>query len=489
MGEITIVGLGPGPFRLLTVETLDLLSSGKTVLLRTAKHPAVDECRQRNMVFTSYDHVYEEKGSFDEVYQTIAADCLQRAEQGEDIVFAVPGSPLVAEKTVTLLRQQGEARGIRIRILPGMSFLEVLYTRLGIDPIHGLTVLDAADIATLLPAAGHTGLVVTQVYNRQVASDAKLSLMERYADEHPVTLVRNLGLDDEEVLTVPLYELDRVPVVDHLTSVYVPQAQAATSFSFHSIVDVMAKLRSPGGCPWDVEQDHASLRRCILEEVYEVLEAIDQKDSELLREELGDLLLQIVFHARIAEEYGQFSLQDVIDDLVAKLIRRHPHVFGSLTVEDAAEVLINWEAIKREEKAKERKSVLDGIPPELPALLRAAKLQSKAAKVGFDWDTIEPVWGKISEELSELRQAVGANDPDKVEDELGDVLFAVVNLARFLHVDGEIALNRTNNKFVRRFSYIEQRMAADSLSWDKLSLADLDVFWEEAKLQEKNATK
>jgi tetrapyrrole methylase family protein/MazG family protein len=260
-----------------------------------------------------------------------------------------------------------------------------------------------------------------------------------------------------------------------------PRPRAA-AFSLDPVVDVMAALRSPGGCVWDLEQNHRSLRRYIVEEVYEVLEAIDLADGDKLCEELGDLLLQIVFHARIAEEAGEFSMQDVVDTVTEKMVRRHPHVFGEVSVRDAAEVIVNWEKIKRREHPGERPSVLDGVPKELPALMRAYKLQAKAAKVGFDWNSAAPVWDKIYEELAELREAAAGGDAAAIEGELGDVLFSVVNLARFFDTEPETALNVTNNKFVRRFAYIEAKVKEQGLKWKDLSLMELDALWNEAKV-------
>jgi len=481
VGEITIVGLGPGSFGLITVETLELLKTAEKLLLRTAKHPTVTAMRERGIAFTSYDYVYEEKTSFEEVYETIAHECLRQAALGKKVVYAVPGSPLVAEKTVMLIRELAGEQGIAVRILPGMSFLEVLYTRLAIDPIEGITVLDAADLAAIPPEL-MTALVVTQVYNQYIASEAKLVLMEYYPDDYEVIVVKNLGLPDEQLLAVPLFELDRVQEIDHLTSVYVPRRSTAVNrFSLNPILNVMAKLRSNEGCIWDIEQTHSSLRRYIVEEVYEVLEAIDLQEGELLCEELGDLLLQIVFHARIAEEAKVFTMQQVIDGIAEKMIRRHPHVFGDTSVRDAGEVVLNWDAIKKQEHGNERPSVLDGIPKGLPSLMRAYKLQAKAAKVGFDWDRIEPVWDKIYEELNELKDACSQGQAANMEAELGDVLFSIVNLARFLKIDSEVALNSTNNKFRRRFLYIENRMKEKMLKWENMSLKQLDFLWEEAK--------
>lgn len=484
MGAITIVGLGPGAFGLITVETLELLKAAKPLLLRTAKHPTVSEIKKRGIEFESYDYVYEEQDSFEEVYHTIAKACLAQAKTGENLVYAVPGSPLVAERTVILIRELAAEQGITVNILPGMSFLEVLYTRLAIDPIEGLTVVDAVDLPTL-PSELATALVVTQVYNSYVASEVKLALMECYPDDYEVVVVKNLGLPEEQIQTIPLFELDRISGIDHLTSLYVPQRQLGERFTLEPIVDVMNTLRSPGGCVWDIEQTHASLRRYLVEEVYEVLEAIDLQQGDKLCEELGDLLLQIVFHARIAEESNVFSMQQVIDVVTEKMIRRHPHVFGDTTVRDAGEVLLNWDAIKQQEYGSERPSVLDGIPKGLPSLMRAYKLQHKAAKVGFDWDSIPPVWDKIEEELLELKAACEQGKVADMEGELGDVLFSVVNLARFLHIDAEVALNITNNKFLRRFSYIEKHIHANNLKWENLGLKELDILWEQAKKQEK----
>lgn len=483
MNEIIIIGLGPGAFSLLTMETWDILRTATNLRLRTAKHPTVPELEKRGIQYSSYDHIYDRRASFEEVYNAIAQAVADEAETKGEIVYAVPGSPLVAERTVALIRHEAAKRNIAVRIVPGMSFLELLYTRLTVDPIDGLTVVDAAAIEQL-PCDLNTGLVVTQVYNRQVASDAKLSLMELYPDDYRVTVVQNLSLPDERIQDIALYELDRLPGIDHLTSVYVPPLSSKGKvFSIDPLVEVMAKLRSPEGCLWDIEQTHQSLRRYMVEEVYEALEAIDNEDSAGLCEELGDLLLQIVFHARVAEEAGAFSMQDVVNEVTDKMIRRHPHVFGDISVRSATEVVVNWEAIKKREKG-ERKSVLDGVSPGLPSLMRAFKLQAKAAKVGFDWDNIGPVWDKLEEEWQEMKEAARQGDKEALEGELGDFLFAAVNLARFLNIEPETALNRTNNKFVRRFSYIEDKVTQANLRWQDLTLEQLDVWWNEVKAKE-----
>jgi len=481
MPEITVVGLGPGDFGLISLETLNILQAQPRLLLRTAKHPAVDGLVSRGINFESYDHFYEQYASFEEVYEAIARDCISRAGRDGTIIYAVPGSPQVAERTVVLIRDLAAAAGIAVRIMPGMSFLDILFARLGVDPVNGLTVVDAADIAKL-PPSFHTALVVTQVYNCQVASDAKLSLMEYYDDDFGITVAHNLGLDSEEIRTIPLFELDRLPDIDHLTTLYLPRRTLLKPDSpLAPLESIMARLRSPGGCLWDIEQNHSSLRRYFVEEVYEVLEAIELADADKLCEELGDVLLQVVFHARIAEECGDFSLQDVVNVVTEKLIRRHPHVFSDITVQDAAEVIVNWDKIKRREKSGERPGILDGVPQNLPSLMRAFKLQLKASKVGFDWNNVDPVWDKLSEELEELKQAVAVGDKPAMEEELGDVLFSIVNLARFFDIEPETALTVTNNKFIRRFAYIEDWVKNKELDWKKITIEQLDLLWNEAK--------
>ena len=479
LGNITVVGLGPGSFGLITMESWELLQQAKTLLFRTAIHPTVEEIRRRGVEIVSYDGFYEQAESFEALYAAIAADLIRRARAGEEIVYAVPGSPLVAERTVVLLRELAAEQQVPLRILPGMSFVEVLYTRLGIDPIDGLTLIDAEDFDGL-PADLPTGLVITQVYNGAIASDTKLSLMEVYPDDYEVIFIHNLGMPDESLRPIPLFELDRQPDIDHLTSLYVPPQSRQPVFDLSPLTDIMKTLRSPGGCPWDLAQTHKSLRRNIIEEAYEVLEAIELEDEELLCEELGDLLLQVVFHARMAEEAHSFSMQDVIDGVTKKLVRRHPHIFGDVQAEDAGAALLSWEAMKRKEKP-ERTSVLDGVPQGLPALMSAEKLQKKAAKVGFDWQSAAPVWEKLDEELQELREAVQENDAAHISEELGDVLFTVVNLARFLRTDPELSLMHTNCKFMHRFTHVEERVKASGREWESFSLEELDALWNEAK--------
>lgn len=254
---------------------------------------------------------------------------------------------------------------------------------------------------------------------------------------------------------------------------------------FEELVSIMARLRSPGGCPWDREQTHQTLRPYLIEEAYEVLDALDNGGDGDFREELGDLLLQVVFHAQIANEEKRFDIHDVARAINDKLVRRHPHVFGDTRADTADEVLTNWEQIKREEKGDEgRKSVLDGLPAGMPALLRAYRIQEKVARVNFDWDDVKEVLEKVGEEIVELRGALEQGDRAKIEEEMGDLLFSLVNLSRHLKVPPEDALRMSNDKFIRRFRYIEAALELKGESLERATFEELDALWDEAKGRE-----
>lgn len=259
-----------------------------------------------------------------------------------------------------------------------------------------------------------------------------------------------------------------------------------TPSPFEQLVTIMRTLRAPGGCPWDAEQTHESLTRYLLEETYEVIEAIDEKSPPHLQEELGDLLLQPVFHAAIAEEAGDFTINDVITTLCDKLIRRHPHVFGDLEIKDSEAQVANWEKIKKQEKGDERPSALSGVPAHLPALLKAHKISEKASRVGFDWEHADQVFAKVMEELHEFEEAWAGGDPARMEDEMGDLLFAIANLGRFLQLNPEEALRKTIGRFQKRFSYVEDELHRQGVPMQKASLEEMDVLWEKAKKMERS---
>ena len=256
--------------------------------------------------------------------------------------------------------------------------------------------------------------------------------------------------------------------------------------SFEELVGLMLTLRGPNGCPWDRKQTLASLKPFIIEESYEVVDAIDRDDRQALQEEVGDFLLQAVFIAEITREEGSFGIEDAITAIYEKLVRRHPHVFGEVEAHDAEQVLVNWEKLKNEERKAENKSVLAGVPQSLPALLKASRLTEKAARVGFDWRRAEDVFEKIEEEIGELREAVAEDDAEKIHDEVGDLLFTIANIARKLGVNSEEALQSANRKFRRRFESMERTVRADGRNLDQLTLEQMDDLWEAAKAEERS---
>jgi tetrapyrrole methylase family protein/MazG family protein len=472
---ITIVGLGPGDPKQLTLEAQQVLQEAREVYLRTSHHPTV-AFLPPGPSLQSFDHLYEEKKFFAEVYDEIARQILELGQRMEGVVYAVPGHPLVGEASVQRILALARQQGIRVRVVEGLSFIESVLTCLGVDALAGLQIVDATELAALHHPCLNPDwpALIGQLYNQQLASDVKLTLMTLYPDEHPVTLVRGAGTDQAQVSTMPLYELDRQPDLDHLASLYVPPLPQPSSLE--TFQDTIARLRAPGGCPWDQEQTHQSLRPHLLEESYETLAALDADDTDALREELGDLLLQIVLHAQIAVEAGEFSLAQIIEEVDAKIKRRHPHVFGDVVVAGVAEVLHNWEEIKRGEKGKP--SLLDGVPRALPALARAQAIQRRVARVGFDWPDAEGVVAKIADEVAELREAEGSEER---EEELGDLLFSMVNLARWLNVDAESALRGACQRFIQRFSGMEELCRERRLNLSELSLAEQDELWEEVK--------
>lgn len=493
---ITVVGLGSGDPDRLTLGSLKRLQEAGERYVRTKDHPVVDWLEQTGVRFTSFDEVYEAKDDFPSVYEEIVARLLARAEAGDtgvNIVYAVPGHPLVAEATVKLLRERCPERDIPLDIIGGESFLDEAFVRLGFDPIEGFLLLDASEVnGAAIDPRRHT--LIGQVYDQLTASEVKLGLMELLPDDYPVVVGHALGVEGQErIERVELFELDRIDGYGNLSLVYVPASEdeSLRIRSFQRLHEIVSILRSPGGCPWDREQTHESLRKNLIEETYEVLETIDDDDPDHMREELGDLLLQIMLHSQMEEETGTFNVYDVIQELNEKLIYRHPHVFGDLSAEDAEAALNNWEAMKAEEKKRkgtepERPSAISGVPRDLPALMKAYKLQKKAAKAGFDWEDIGGVWSKLEEEIRELKEAVEQkHDPEKQELELGDVLFSVVNAARYIGADPEQALSRTIRKFTQRFHYVEERLREQGKTPGDSTLAEMDVLWEEAKSKER----
>jgi tetrapyrrole methylase family protein / MazG family protein len=509
---LTLVGLGAGDAdtlsrgaeRALREASRHHREGNGRLFLRTARHPVVDFLRVEGLQFEPFDALYDAATDFDSLYAEIAARVLEAARQtaanGEPlpVTYAVPGHPLFGEDTVRRIREGAEECGLPVALVSSGSFVEATLTAVGASLGAGCDVRNALDLsaADTVSRSGERvggrvdvsrGLLLFQVFDPVSASHAKLALMRDYPDEWEIALVQNAGVSGQEaVRRVPLYRLDREPM-DHLTSVYIPPLPPHLRRpTFDSLVGIMARLRAPDGCPWDREQDHKTLRKYFIEETYEVIEAIDADEPEKLCEELGDALLQVVFHAQLASEEGFFTSDDVAARIVEKLVRRHPHVFGEIDVADSDEVLRNWERIKREEKGDAApQSILDNVPRGLPALMQAMEISKRVVKVGFEWNAFADVLAKVDEELAELKAELASDTPDrdKIFAELGDLLFTMVQIARWQKMDPEEALRTMLGRFAARFRYIERRAREQQRDLNTMSLAEMDALWNEAKAQ------
>jgi len=482
MPGITLIGLGPGDPGKVTREAWQILASARSMWLRTRQHPVVASL-PASIHVESFDSLYESSESFEHVYSLITERILELGKSTEGVIYGVPGDPFVAEATGPAIARLAARDGVPVRVVEGMSFLEPTFSALGIDPYPRLTLCDAITLGgSHVPAfPPDTPALIAQVYSKLVAAEIKTVIGEIYPDSHPVRLVHAAGTKDQLVEELPLHAIDRSEHVGALTCLYLPPRDPGTSME--SFQEIVAHLRAPDGCPWDREQTHASLRKHMLEEAYEVIAAMDSNDFSAMREEFGDLLLQIMLNSQIATEEGEFGINDVIKGIHDKIVRRHPHVFGDFKVDGVDGVLANWEKIKDDERADNQDAggLLEGVPLSLPALSQAQEYQDRAARVGFDWQEIQGVLDKIAEEVEEVRKSGSAAE---LADELGDLFFALVNLTRWKGADAESALRGTNARFKRRFQSIERAAREQGHRVSDLSLDQMEALWQKAKRSE-----
>ena len=481
--RVVIVGLGPGPRNTVTQATLEAIERIDVQFVRTKRHPTADLMPRA----TSFDSLYDTLPTFEDVYSAITESVVAAALKHGEVLYAVPGSPLILESSVAQLRADTR---VEVQVLPALSFLDLAWEALGIDPVNaGVRLIDGHRFA--LEAAGERGpLLVAQVHADWVLSDVKLSHESANGNE-PVVLLHHLGLPDQRVEHTTWQELDRVLPADHLTTLYIAQMAEPVSGELARLHQLARTVREQ--CPWDREQTHDSLIKHLIEETYEVVDAIEALDAndpatdEALIEELGDLLYQVEFHATIAEQQGRFSMADVARSIHDKLVRRHPHVFGDVVANSANDVVQTWDEVKRAEKKSAdgaASSTFTGVAKSGPSLQYATKIQKRAADVGFDWPNADGAFEKIIEESAEIRQAVALNsDPETVRMELGDLLFSVVNLSRHLGHDAEQALRGASDKFRHRFEQVEQLALSRDIDLANAPLEQLDALWDEVKKQ------
>jgi tetrapyrrole methylase family protein/MazG family protein len=484
-----VVGLGPGGTGLLVPAARAALEQCPHRFVRTTRHPAVDDLARDGLEFDSFDDRYEAAGDLDEVYRGIVDTLVAAARERGEIVYAVPGNPAVAERTVELLHDAARAGRVRLDVVPGMSFADLAWVRLGIDPMAtGARVVDARALGVGTVDDGGP-MLVAQCDHPLVLADVKLTLLERLDPGTPVRVLHHLGLPDERVEDVALAALDRVQP-DHLTAVLVPMAPDSATRELGRLLSLAERLRGPGGCPWDAEQTHHSLTRYLLEEAYEVVEAVerlpvdapggtapDDPAYEGLVDELGDLLYQVIFHAVLAGEAGAFGMADVARGIHDKLVRRHPHVFGDLDAQTSSDVMAHWEQIKKQEKGVD--SIVADITPGLPSLLHAHKLMRKAASVGLDAGDEATSSARVGAALALWRD--GSRGPEVA---VGDLLAAAVALARASGVDAESALRGWAARFTARFQAMERLAGERGLDLHHCDAEQVRALWEETVPQE-----
>ncbi len=477
MSELVVTGLGPGDLDRLAGDVRQLLEDPSvTVILRTIEHPAARQLAATRPV-TTCDDLYETLETFEEVYEAIALRV--RSVEGR-VVYAVPGSPLIAERSVVRLRELSAREGRAVVVKPAPSFLDEMFAMLEIDPaVRGFQVLDGRDLPS--PMQYHVSTVIFHVDLPVILAEVLDTLGRVLPPDTEIHVVVDAGAVGASHQIHPLSEVP-LELAGLRTSLYFDPSPVG----YVGAVQAMRRLREE--CPWDREQTHDSLVKYLIEETYETVDAlshltpgapnVDDLDYGAYAEvedELGDVLLQVLFHANLAAEVAAFDIEDVAERLREKLVRRHPHVFGDVEVEDADEVVSNWNKIKESERA--RLSVLDGVPAGLPALQRATKLQVKAKGIGFDWDSVGPVLDAVAEEVAELRTDL--DNPERAAEELGDLLFSVANLARHLEVDPELALARAANRFEQRFRRMEAMGPLEGHTME-----ELDQRWDRAKSAE-----
>ncbi|MDP3984328.1 MAG: nucleoside triphosphate pyrophosphohydrolase [Acidimicrobiia bacterium] len=466
---LVVVGLGPGVWDRVPVATRELLLDPSCmVIVRTLDHPAAVTLAEMRTV-TSCDDLDVSGESFEEVYAAITERVLESAA-AEPTVYAVPGSPLVGEFAVSQIRTAAETRGLAVETIPAESFLDAVLACVGYDPLdRGLHLLNGHRLPAPLVVDSPT--VIAHLDLPMVLTDVVVSLQRVLPEDTTATLVIDAGGEAPRLVTARLDELD-----PHLAGSRTSMFLDPEPGGLVGAVKTMWRLREE--CPWDRKQTHTSLVKNLIEEAYELIEALtanrDGTSYGAVEDELGDVLLQVLFHAAIARQEGAFDIDDVAENLRQKLVRRHPHVFGNVEVDSAEQVKANWDRIKEEERGTIPPSVLDGVPAGMPALERAAKLQRRAAGVGFDWLDAAGVLDKVREEIGELEAA--GTDVVRMGEEVGDLLFTVVNLSRHLEVDPEVALRAATQRFMRRFQLMEEEGPMRGLSPE-----ELDARWERAK--------
>ncbi len=471
MSLITIVSLGPGSREHLILGALSAMEKAEKLVLRTEQCDAAAYIREKGLSFETLDHLHEACDDFEELAQAAADAILSMSEAGP-VCYAVFDAG--RDETVRLLMQKTRD----IDILPGVPLSA---------PFLSLMPQEKAEIqtASALEVTGtQNPLLILELDSRMLAGECKLQLLSWYDPDTKVYFFPPVKGGKRTCQSLPLSDMDRQKQYDHTAALLIPTEpmEEKKRYDFYDLVRVMMILRGDNGCPWDREQTHESLRKYLIEEAYETAAAIDDEDWLSVADELGDVLLQVVFQSSIGAQYGTFELSDITTAICKKMIHRHRHIFGNDVCQTAEEVVDNWEKIKKADRGFTTQSqVLNGVTRGMAPLMRAGKVQKKAQDVGFDWDDPMDALQKVHEEADEVAAAIGENNPAHLEEELGDLFFSCVNVSRLCGIEAEGALQRATEKFIRRFTAMENAILREGKSLKDLTLSEMDVYWNSSK--------
>jgi len=473
---ITIVTVSTGDTSLLTQGAIQALVHAPLLVLRTGRHPISDWLTAHALSYETFDSLYDASEDFD-TFNRKAAKRLLALSQQADVVYAV--SDATMDSTISTLRKTIPA-DTTLSFLPGVSHADRCLALLDVSA-NGLRQYAAEEFRSARVAPGEP-LLLCEMHSRECASECKLRLMRLLPDETELFFFSGDENGSITSVKLPLYTLDRQPLYNHLTSCFVPAVDQLqrTRYDMDDLIAVMTRLRAPDGCPWDKEQSHESLLTNLLEESYEFIGAVRDGDTAHMYDELGDVLLQVVFHAEIARQHGDFDIDDVTTAITGKMIERHPHIFGTVKADTSAQVLDNWDAIKRSQRGiRSVAEAMDDVSTGLSATMRADKIQHKAAKIGFDFPDAISALSKVHEEADEVLECLTLKENPEME--LGDLFFSVVNVCRLCKKNPDIALFSATNKFVDRFRKMEKSVEKAGKSIGDLTLSEMDVYWEAEK--------
>lgn len=477
---INIVGLGFGSVDFLSLGTIRILENSEKIFLNIDNKGIKDYLSSRNLNYKIFNpHSEEEKN------KDMAKEIIKTKGKEKNIVFGIIGYPFVFDDEIKYIIELCKDNNVKYKIHNSYNFIDQLMSLLGLNVNEGVNLINYSSLKNKGIDKKFNNIILNLNKDEKI-ENIKNKLLEFYNEDTEVIVINYLGSEKEAINSLKIKDLSSMGGLNSTTILHLKKDEYNKK-DFSDLIELVETLRGENGCPWDMEQDNKSIKNDTLEEVYELIEAINNEDVDNIIEELGDVLFHVVFHASVGKKEKKFNISDVLDRIINKMIFRHPHVFGDGKINTSKDVLVKWEELKKKEKnyntlGEEMKMVAK----TLPALTKASKIQKKAAKVGFDFDNIEEASKKVIEELNEILEVYKTEDKEKIYDEVGDLIFSCVNISRMLKVNEEEALNLTIQKFINRFSFIENEVLKSNRKLNDLTLEEMDSIWEEAKIKERN---